>query len=79
MGERPSSLRQLEEWLTALTPDNYAGPGTVTVLSIRVRPDMAARVALYLRPAALSSPIEPVRPSNGVASSLVAESSPMMV
>lgn len=54
MGERPTSLRQLEEWLTALTPDGHSGPGSVTVLSIRVRPDMAARVALYLRPAALA-------------------------
>jgi hypothetical protein len=65
MGERPTSLRQLEEWLTALTPDNHTGPGTVTVLSIRVRPDMAARVALYLRPAALSGGSGVHQPGNG--------------
>lgn len=64
MGERPAGLRQLEEWLTALTPDGHNGPGSVTVLSIRVRPDMAARVALYLRPAALAGD-EAARPING--------------
>lgn len=53
MTERPRSLRHLEQWLTALTPDGYYGPGSVTVLSVRVRSDMPARVALYLRPAAL--------------------------
>lgn len=53
MTERPSSLRHLEQWMTALTPDGYYGPGSVTVLSVRVRPDMPARVALYLRPSAL--------------------------
>lgn len=65
MGERPASLRQLEEWLTALTPDGHSGPGSVTVLSIRVRPDMAARVALYLRPAALTGDGAPVPMSGG--------------
>lgn len=79
MGERPSSLRQLEEWLTALTPDNHTGPGTVTVLSIRVRPDMAARVALYLRPAALSGAPEPVRPRKEVGPTPVAENGVMRV
>lgn len=66
MGERPANLRQLEEWLTALTPDGHSGPGSVTVLSVRVRPDMAARVALYLRPAALTGEGVPVPvPGNG--------------
>ena len=79
MGERPTSIRQLEQWLTALTPDNHTGPGTVTVLSIRVRPDMAARVALYLRPAALSEGSVSVRSDQETAPLPVAENSAVMV
>lgn len=53
MTERPGSLSALDQWLTAMTPDGYYGPGSVTVLSVRVRPQMPARLALYLRPIAL--------------------------
>jgi hypothetical protein len=56
MAERPTSLRALDRWVTAMTPDGYDGPGSVSVLSVRVRQDMPARVALYLRPAALDRP-----------------------
>jgi hypothetical protein len=52
MTERPKSLQALDRWVTALTPEGYYGPGNVSVLSIRVRKDMPARVALYLRPIA---------------------------
>ncbi len=65
MAERPTSLRALDRWLTALTPDGYDGPGSVSVLSVQVRPDMPARVALYLRPAALESPVLPVEEHKG--------------
>lgn len=73
MGERPRSLRRLDQWLTALTPQGHSGPGSVTVLSMRVRPDMAARVSLHLRPAALSgeaesrSPVSDLPGANGPA------------
>ncbi len=50
MTERPKSLQAMDRWMTALTPDGYYGPGNVSVLSIRVRKDIPARVALYLRP-----------------------------
>ena len=53
MIERPQNLAALDSWMTALTPDGYYGPGSVTVLSVRVRPDVPARLALYLRPLAL--------------------------
>jgi hypothetical protein len=55
MAERPKSLRALDRWLTAMTPDGYPGPGNVSVLSVWVRPDTPARVALYLRPAAMET------------------------
>ncbi len=54
MTERPGSSRALERWLVALTPEGFPGPGTVSVLSVWVRPGMPARVALFLRPFALS-------------------------
>ena len=53
MIERPQNLAALDSWMTALTPDGYYGPGSVTVLSVRVRPDVPARLALYLRPLTL--------------------------
>lgn len=52
MTERPRSLAAFDRWVTALTPEGYYGPGYVSVLSIRVRPDMPARVSLFLRPIA---------------------------
>lgn len=58
MTERPRSLQALDRWMIALTPDGYPGPGNVSVLSVWVRPDMAARVALYLNPAALHAPAD---------------------
>ena len=62
MTERPKNLQALDRWVTALTPEGYYGPGNVSVLSIRVRKDLPARVALYLRPIAFQ-PGEPS--SNG--------------
>jgi hypothetical protein len=58
MSERPRSVHGMDRWLTALTPDGYPGPGTVSVLSVWVRPDLPARVALYLRPASLDARLE---------------------
>ena len=43
---RLRSVQGMDRWLMALTPDGYPGPGTVSVLSVWVRPDLPARVAL---------------------------------
>ena len=59
MTERPRSLQALDRWMIALTPDGYPGPGNVSVLSVWVRPDLPARVALYLNPAALHTAAAP--------------------
>ncbi|GAA3876816.1 hypothetical protein [Celeribacter arenosi] len=53
MTERPQNLAALDRWMTAMTPDGYYGPGSVTVLSVRVKPSMPARLALYLRPVSM--------------------------
>lgn len=55
MTERPQNLAALDSWMTAMTPEGYFGPGSVTVLSVRVRPDLPARLALYLRPVSLDA------------------------
>lgn len=64
MAERPSGLQAFDRWLTALTPDGYTGPGSVTVLSIRVRPTMPARIAVYLRPIAFDNAPAEQPPTN---------------
>jgi hypothetical protein len=56
MAERPRSMRAFRRWVAALTPDGYEGPGRLSVLSVLVRPDLPARLALYLRPAVLEEP-----------------------
>lgn len=55
MTERPAGERALNRWLVALTSDGFPGPGTVSTLSLYVRPNMSPRVALFLRPFALAS------------------------
>jgi hypothetical protein len=56
MAERPRSMRAFRRWVAALTPEGYEGPGRLSVMSVAVRPDMPARLALYLRPAVIEQP-----------------------
>jgi hypothetical protein len=53
MSERPRSLRAFHRWVAALTPEGYEGPGRLSILSVVVRPDLPARLALHLRPAVI--------------------------
>jgi hypothetical protein len=53
MAERPRSLRTLERWLGAFTAEGFPDAGDFTVLTVWVRHDTPARVALFLRPAVL--------------------------
>jgi hypothetical protein len=53
MTERPRSLSTLDRWLSAFTSEGFPHAGDFTVLSVWVRPEVPARVALFLRPAAL--------------------------
>jgi hypothetical protein len=62
MAERPQSIRALDSWLVAMTPEGYERPGTLSILSVCVRPDMPARIALHLRPSLLESPPEAAPP-----------------
>jgi hypothetical protein len=58
LAERPRSLRALHRWVAALTPDGYDGPGRLSVLSVAVRPDLPARIALNLLPAGMEARAE---------------------
>jgi len=50
LSDRPQSQRALRNWMQAMTPDDCASPGEISVMSFRVRPDLGARVSMYLRP-----------------------------
>ena len=56
MSERPSSVREWRNWMAAFTQEGYRRPGSFSVLSVSVRPDEPARIALHLRPAAVEEP-----------------------
>lgn len=56
MSERPRSLRAFHRWVAALTPEGYEGPGRLSVLSVVVREDLPARLALHLCPAVIERP-----------------------
>jgi len=53
MAERPRSVHEWSRWLAAVSQDGFDRPGSFSVLSIVVRPDLPARIALHLRPAAV--------------------------
>lgn len=56
MAERPASVRAFRRWVAALTPDGYDGPGRLSLLTVAVRPQMPARLALHLCPAVIERP-----------------------
>jgi hypothetical protein len=69
LGERPRSLHALERWVAAFTADGEDTPGSLSVLSVTVRPDMAARIALHVRPTVLTDtpPVPGVMPDPALA------------
>jgi hypothetical protein len=73
MMERPRSVNGLDRWLSAFNPEGFPHAGDVTVLSVWVRPDVPARVALFLKPTALAPATQP---DGGEHAGAVASSSP---
>ena len=59
LSERPRSLRAREQWVAAFSPEGEESPGSLSVLSVTVRPDMPARLSLYIRPRVVSAPMTP--------------------
>jgi hypothetical protein len=72
MAERPQSVRALDDWLVAMTPEGFDRPGTLSILSVCVRSDMAARVSLHLRPPVLETPPDVITPAPPVESAAYA-------
>lgn len=67
LADRPQSLHALERWVMALTPDGDDAPGALSVLSVTVRQDMGARLALHVRPSVLTDTVgPPSRPEGAV-------------
>ncbi len=56
LAERPRSLRAFRRWVMAMTPEDFEGPGRLSVLSVSVRPDLPARLTLHLQPAVIERP-----------------------
>jgi hypothetical protein len=50
LAERPQMRRALDQWMQAMTPDEFKTPGDISVVSFRVRPDLPSRLSVYLRP-----------------------------
>lgn len=50
MALRPESLRHMRTWMQAMTPDEARGPGDISAVSVRVTPQMAARLTVYFLP-----------------------------
>lgn len=50
MAQRPESQRAFRQWLQAMTPDAYGGPGNVSVVSARVSPQVGSRLTIYFKP-----------------------------
>lgn len=50
LDQRPEAARSFRHWKQAMTPDGYAGPGRMSVVSTRVRPNMSSRLTVYFRP-----------------------------
>jgi hypothetical protein len=43
-------VRALEQWVAAFSAEPDESPGSLSVMSVTVRPDMSARLSLYIRP-----------------------------
>jgi hypothetical protein len=62
LSQRPESQRAFRHWTQAMTPDGYAGPGRMSVISARVRPSMGSRLTVYFRPVGYDQAPSRMRP-----------------
>jgi len=56
LSQRPDSERAFRQWTQAMTPDGYGGPGRISVVSARVRPNLGSRMTVYFRPVGYDQP-----------------------
>jgi hypothetical protein len=62
LAQRPDSQRAYRQWMQAMTPDGYGGPGGMSVVSVRVRPNLNSRLTVYFRPVGYDQPPSRTRP-----------------
>jgi hypothetical protein len=48
--------------MQAMTPDAYGAPGRLSVVSVRVNPQMGSRLSLYFHPVGYDQPPSAPRP-----------------
>lgn len=56
LAQRPESQRALRHWMQAMTPDEYPSPGPMSVVGVRIRPELGARLNIYFRPVGYERP-----------------------
>ena len=70
LDQRPEVARSFRNWKQAMTPDGYAGPGRMSVVSTRVRPTMGSRLTVYFRPVGYDHERSRTRPGSSGAGEL---------
>jgi hypothetical protein len=50
LSQRPDAQRALQQWIRAMIPDEHQTVGDITVVSVRVTPQVGGRLTLYFRP-----------------------------
>jgi hypothetical protein len=56
MAERPRSLREWNNWVSAFTQEGYGSPGSFSMLTFVTSQHHPARIELHLRPAVIDDP-----------------------
>jgi hypothetical protein len=56
LSQRPEAQRALSQWLRAMVPDDAGSAGDMTVVSVRVSPQVGGRLTLYFRPVGYDAP-----------------------
>lgn len=56
LAQRPHSQRALSHWMRAMTPDACNTPGDISVVGVRVTPNMPSRLTVYFRPVGYDVP-----------------------
>jgi hypothetical protein len=50
LAQRPDAQRALRHWVQAMTPDEFASPGRISVVGVRVNPQLGPRLTIYFQP-----------------------------
>ena len=67
LSQRPDAQRALQHWIQAMTPDEFATPGDISVVSLRVSPTVNGRLSLYFVPVGYDNPPSRQRRQQAVA------------